>query len=239
MGLPILRDSAVSIPSSGQALPAAHGPADVAATVPSRASEQHTNVDSAALASGDPRMPPPASLASGEEPASASPPNAPMPGDPAADLELPTLPPASPHSTDIAPSNSTPQDPAPQGKVLTIPPTIANGPAQFLDGDWKVNGGIQDTQTGKPLQLQYSFKNGEGHVSLRQSNGVMCQGAASGVMKDGQLSINNLGQAECADGSSYMIPQIECQPRTDNGTDCVGRNEGEQQFPIKMRQKNP
>ncbi|AJQ53860.1 hypothetical protein RY45_07070 [Aeromonas hydrophila] len=161
-----------------------------------------------------------------------------MPGA-AADLEPPALPPASPPSSDNAPSNSTPQDPAPQGKELTIPPTIANGPAQFLDGDWKVNGGIQDTQTGKPLQLQYSFKDGNGQVSLRQSNGVMCRGAASGVMKDGQLSINNLGQAECADGSSYMIPQIECQPGTGNGTDCVGRNEGEQQFPIKMRQKNP
>ncbi|MGL5091096.1 MAG: SrfA family protein [Aeromonas sobria] len=238
MGLPILRDSAVAVPSSGQALPAAHGPADVAATVPSRASEQHTTVDSVALASGAPLTPPSAPLASGEEPVSASPPQASMPGA-AADLEPPTLPPASPPSTDPAPNNSAPQDPVPKGKELTIPPTMANGPAQFLDGDWKVNGGIQDTQTGKPLQLQYSFKEGEGRVSLRQSNGVECRGAASGVMKDGQLSINNLGQAECADGSSYMIPQIECKPGTDNGTDCVGRNEGEKQFPIKMRQKNP
>jgi hypothetical protein len=241
-GLPILGDSTVAVPSSGHAVPVVHGAsgsADVATAVPGQASEHDKSAVSAALASDGPLTPPPAPLADSETSAPANPPQTPMPVEPAADLAPPALPPASPPTAGEVTSNSPPQDQTPQDKALAIPPTITNGPAQFLDGDWKVNGGIQDTQTGKPLQLQYSFKDGKGRVSLRQSNGVECQGAANGEMADGQLSINNLGPAECSDGSSYMIPKIECQPGTDNGTDCVGRNDGEQQFPIKMRQTNP
>ncbi|MGE6106253.1 SrfA family protein [Aeromonas sobria] len=236
--LPKLGERRAAVPSAGQAVPVvngAGGSTDMEAAVPGRASGQDKSAASSALASGDPVTLPPAALADSEAPTPADPPKTPIPVESAVDLTPPTSPPTAGEVT----SKGPPQDPAPQGKELTIPPAIANGPAQFLDGDWKVNGGIQDTQTGKPLQLQYSFKDGNGQVSLRQSNGVVCQGAASGVMKDGQLSINNLGQAECADGSSYMIPQIECQPGTDNGTDCMGRNDGEQQFPIKMRQTNP
>ena len=207
----------------------------MAAAVPGRASEQDKSAASAALASGDPLTPPSAALANSEASAPSNPPKTPMPVAPPANL----TPPASPPTAGEVTSKRAPHELAPQDKALAIPPTIANGPAQFLDGDWKVNGGIQDTQTGKPLQLQYSFKDGKGQVSLRQSNGVVCQGAANGVMADGQLSINNQGPAECSDGSSYMIPKIECQPGTDNGTDCVGSNDGEQQFPIKMRQKTP
>ena len=237
-GLPMLGDSTVTVPSSGYSLPALHsagGSADMAAAVPGRASEQDKSAASAALASGDPLTPPSAALANSEASAPTNPPKTPMPVAPAANL----TPPASPPTAGEVTSKRAPHELAPQDKALAIPPTIANGPAQFLDGDWKVNGGIQDTQTGKPLQLQYSFKDGKGQVSLRQSNGVVCQGAANGVMADGQLSINNQGPAECSDGSSYMIPKIECQPGTDNGTDCVGSNDGEQQFPIKMRQKTP
>lgn len=242
MDLPMLGNrvghSAVAVPPSGHVLPvdnASAGSADVATVLPGLASEQDKSAASAILTSGDPHTPPPAALAGSEASAPANSPQTPMPVDPAADLVLS----ASQLTAGEVMSKSSSQEPAPQDKTLAIPPTIANGPAQFLDGDWKVNGGIQDTQTGKPLQLQYSFKDGKGRVSLRQSNGVVCQGGANGVIADGQLSINNEGPAECSDGSSYMIPKIECQPGTDNGTDCVGRNNGEQQFPIKMRQINP
>ena len=140
-------------------------------------------------------------------------------------------------SLDSHPSQQPPSQP-PQSKPLHIPPKASDGPATFLNGDWKVNGGIQDKQTGKPLQLEYTFKDGVGSVSLRQSNGVLCNGTANGTVGNGILNISNNGQANCNDGSSYMIPDIECRSSSTGNADCMGRNDGERQFPIRMLQHN-
>ncbi|MGL6351329.1 MAG: SrfA family protein, partial [Aeromonas sp.] len=165
------------------------------------------------------------------------------PNSPSADNQAPTLPAAGAEAAgknvQPAPTLAPTLAPTPAGADLQIPVATANGPAHFLNGDWKVNGGIQDTQTGKPLQLQYQFHEGKGQVSLRKSNGVVCQGPANGAMADGQLNITNQGPAACSDGTSYIIPKIKCQPDTKNSADCMGSNDGEQQFPIQMRQKNP
>lgn len=134
------------------------------------------------------------------------------------------------------PSNQSTQ--SEQNKPLLIPPATFDGPAKFLNGKWKVNGGIQDKQTGKPLQLEYTFKSGVGSVSLRQSNGVLCNGTANGHVDKGILNISNDGRANCSDGSSYMIPDIECRPLSTGSANCTGQNEGERQFPIRMLQYN-
>ena len=152
--------------------------------------------------------------------------------------------------SDTTDKSSSPLDPSPsqqqptlstqskQNTPLHIPPKASDGVATFLNGDWKVNGGIQDKQTGKPLQLEYTFKDGFGSVSLRQSNGVLCNGVANGSVDNGILNISNDGQAKCSDGSSYMIPDIECKSTSTGNADCMGRNEGERQFPIRMLQHN-
>lgn len=148
---------------------------------------------------------------------------------------------------EAAPHNSEPQWPAEQsnivppiqpeqGKALTLPAALPDGPAQFLNGQWRVNGGIQDKLTGRPLQLQYDFRQGNGSVSVRQSDGVICNGPAQGSMKDGALNITNPEQMKCSDNTNFIGPTIECKALNAAHTDCVGNNAGDKNFPIRMLQ---
>lgn len=154
-----------------------------------------------------------------------------------------TPPPAAPLATDdqtlpaVQPVTAPPAIPA-QGKPLTLPATLPEGPAQFLNGEWRVNGGIQDKLTGRPLQLQYNFDQGNGSVSVRQSSGVTCTGPASGTVQQGALSITNSEQMKCSDGSNFIVPTIECKSPAAGHADCMGSNNGEKTFPIRMLQPN-
>ncbi|MGK9174053.1 hypothetical protein KXR87_12585 [Yokenella regensburgei] len=142
---------------------------------------------------------------------------------------------AQPH--DVAPHTQPPVIPA-QGEPLIIPPSVSDGPAQFLNGQWRVNGGIQDKLTGRPLQLQYNFNQGNGTVSVRQSSGVTCTGAAMGNVEKGALNISNPEQMKCSDGSNFIGPTIACKSPASGHADCVGSNDGDKTFPIRMLQPN-
>lgn len=161
---------------------------------------------------------------------------------PATDATAVTTPPVTPETPNSAPPNPavTPNTVPPvqpvQGEPLTLPGALPDGPAQFLNGQWRVNGGIQDKLTGRPLQLQYNFRQGEGTVSVRQSNGVTCTGAAKGSVQQGALNITNPEQMKCTDDSNFIGPTIECKAPTAGHTDCVGKNDGDKTFPIRMLQ---
>ncbi|WP_333849804.1 SrfA family protein [Leclercia sp.] len=158
-------------------------------------------------------------------------------------VDQPVTPPPVPGAMDtqtapaVQPVTAPPGVPA-QGKPLTLPPTLSDGPAQFLNGEWRVNGGIQDKLTGRPLQLQYNFDEGNGTVSVRQSSGVTCRGPANGNVQHGALSISNPEQMTCSDGSNFIVPTIECKSPTAGHADCTGSNNGEKTFPIRMLQPN-
>lgn len=185
---------------------------------------------------------PPAEGTVGEEPANAG--NGEVPAsEPTADAATAAAGEAQnnePPAAGVVPHTVPPVIPAQgaQGKPLTLPPALADGPAQFLNGQWRVNGGIQDKQTGRPLQLQYNFDQGNGTVSVRQSNGVTCTGAAKGSVQQGALNITNPEQMQCSDGSNFMGPTIECKSPASGHADCVGNNDGDKTFPIRMLQPN-
>lgn len=126
----------------------------------------------------------------------------------------------------------------PKGNPLILPPNLPDGQAQFLNGQWQVNGGIQDKLTGRPLQLQYDFKEGKGTVGVRQSNGVTCSGTASGAVNSGALNITNPDKMTCSDGSSFIVPTIKCHSPAAGSTDCVGNSGDDNTFPIRMLQPN-
>ena len=160
-----------------------------------------------------------------------------------ADASTTPAPPAVPGTADaqtppaVQSATTPPVIPA-QGTPLTLPPALPDGPAQFLNGEWRVNGGIQDKLTGRPLQLQYNFAQGNGTVSIRQSSGVTCRGPASGNVQQGALSITNPEQMKCSDGSNFIVPTIECKSPAAGHADCIGSNDGEKTFPIRMLQPN-
>ena len=127
-----------------------------------------------------------------------------------------------------------PQEPQEPQEPLSIPEQASNGPADFLNGDWRAGAGIQDRRTGKPLRLQYRFDDGKGEVTVRRPDGVDCSGPVTAAMNDGRLAIDSHGQAACADGSSYDMPQVTCAKGAQSIADCTG-SYGNERFPMSMR----
>ncbi|WP_439877561.1 SrfA family protein [Pseudomonas prosekii] len=154
--------------------------------------------------------------------------------DPA--VEAPTAPPQNP----TAPPAVTPpaaEKPAAgkPGPALSIPPDAADGAADFLDGQYRAGAGIQDRRTGKPLRLEYQFKDGKGEVTVHQADGSKCSGPVTAAMKGGSLAIDSQGQAVCGDGSTYDMPKVNCRKGATTVADCTG-GYGKDQFPMSMRQ---
>lgn len=131
--------------------------------------------------------------------------------------------------------DEAPASPPANGKGLQIPDNVAaNGPADFLNGNWQAGAGIQDKKTGKPLRLQYQFKNGQGEVTVQRPDGVRCSGPVAAAMKDGNLSIDSQGQVSCEDGGSYEMPAVSCRHGSGAVADCNGSYSNDH-FPMTMR----
>jgi hypothetical protein len=144
-------------------------------------------------------------------------------------------PPVDPNT----PPDVTPPATADNTTPLTIPANaLANGSTQFLNGQWKAGAGIQDQKTGKPLSLNYQLDNGKGQVVMTRSDGVTCKAPVNAEVNQGGLNINNQGQALCSDGSNYLMPNIICQPGSQNIADCQGKYENSQPFPLSMKREN-
>lgn len=107
--------------------------------------------------------------------------------------------------------------------------------ADFLNGQYRAGAGIQDRRTGKPLRLEYQFKDGKGEVTVRRANGVTCTGPVTAAMNKGGLAINSQGQAVCGDGSTYDMPKVDCRQGATSVADCTG-GYGNEKFPLSMRQ---
>ncbi len=166
------------------------------------------------------------------EPDTAPPANADEPSAPDATEPADQTPPAPPQIPEDPQAPTTPSVP---GEPLTIPADSPDGNADFLNGHYRAGAGIQDKNTGKPLRLEYQFKDGKGEVIVRKANGINCTGPVSAAMQGGSLAINSQGQAACSDGSSYEMPQVDCRQGAQSIADCTGVYE-DKKFPISMRQ---
>ncbi|MHC8384732.1 SrfA family protein [Pseudomonas sp. LB3P14] len=154
--------------------------------------------------------------------------------DPAA--ESPVTPPDAKNEPPAAtPPDAEKSAAAKPGPALSIPPDAADGAADFLDGQYRAGAGIQDRRTGKPLRLEYQFKDGKGEVTVHQADGSKCSGPVTAAMKGGSLAIDSQGQAVCADGSTYDMPKVNCRKGATTVADCTG-GYGKDQFPMSMRQ---
>lgn len=124
------------------------------------------------------------------------------------------------------------------GDPLAIPPdAMTSGSVRFLDGNWRAAGGIQDSQTGKPVRLQYQFEDGRAKVTVDRGNGVQCEGTTESSIVDGRLQISEQGTvARCSDGSSFEVPRISCAPDQSGRSQCTGQTPDGRALPITIRQ---
>lgn len=184
------------------------------------------NGDSSAPASVGPGNEPESNEVPGEEPPA-------LPEPETAEAEPPADEP-QPEPSQPSEQPQPPQLPQDPQEPLSIPEQAGNGPADFLNGDWRAGAGIQDRRTGKPLRLQYRFDDGKGEVTVRRPDGVDCSGPVTAAMNNGSLAIDSHGQAACADGSNYDMPQVTCAKGAQSIADCTG-SYGNERFPMSMR----
>ena len=170
-----------------------------------------------------------------KDPASLKPPD---PADPA---RLPEKTP--PAGVDPANKNLTSgaagNDPAAAlGTPMAIPQeSLKSGSVKFLDGKWRAAGGLQDSQTGQPVRLQYQFDNGKAKVTVDRGGGVQCEGVASSSIVGGKLQISEQGAlARCSDGSTFTLPQVTCTPDQSGRSQCTGQGQDGRSLPITIRQ---
>ncbi|MCV4266226.1 SrfA family protein [Pseudomonas capsici] len=168
---------------------------------------------------------------------------------PAPTVAEPTVPESQTSATAVSESPVAPELPAEQpatgaqtlqsgtpGEPLSIPQDTAEGPAYFLNGNYRAGAGIMDAKTSRPLRLQYAFEKGKGNVTIRRPDGVSCTGSVNAAMNGASLGIKSEDQANCTDGSRYDMPQVSCKPGAQSIADCQG-NYGNTQFPMSMRRE--
>lgn len=178
-------------------------------------------------------MPEPSALSGDEGPlsepsAAGTPADMPAVNQPEATMSPPEL------GQDILPDNAASVPPA-SVEPLTIPAQAADGPADFLNGNWRA-GGVMDSDTGRPLRVSYEFEKGRGQVQLHQG-GVTCTGPIDAAMQGGALSIQSQGQASCEDGSHYNMPEVLCEQGAKDMADCAVSYANET-FPMQMWKDN-
>ncbi|SCB78243.1 SrfA family protein [Gilliamella intestini] len=141
-----------------------------------------------------------------------------------------------PTSTPSGKDNATPA--VDQTNNLALPAdAIKQGSTKFLNGQWSVNGGIQDKATGKPLQLSYNFNDGNGEVTVTRSDGVKCTGNVGTNIKNANLDIAGNTEAICSDNTKYQLPKIQCTPGNNNKANCQGIYNNGTSFPITMKKQ--
>ena len=144
---------------------------------------------------------------------------------------------AAPDAQTQTPATDGPQTPA-LGSRIAIPSDAArSGSVSFTDGRWRAAGGLQDSATGKPVQLWYEFKDGKGNVTVDKGGGVRCQTSATSQMQGDRLLIAPAPAiAPCADGTSLQLPTIECVPDPAGPANCQGVAADGSPLPIIIRQ---
>jgi len=144
-----------------------------------------------------------------------------------ADAATPEAPPAG--ADGQRPSAAQP----PAGEPLRLPdPSVANGNTDFLNGQWRARTGLTEAGTGRPIELEYQFRNGQGTVRVHGANGEVCEGAVSATMKDGQLHMKDGGAVRCPDGTAFRPAAVTCKVGAGGSADCTGKYEGGDTFEV-------
>ncbi len=165
----------------------------------------------------------------------------------------------SPPETDVPPEEETlpaeeepmpEQEPVPanaeppsekekSGAPLVIPPeAVRDGSTDFLNGRWRSDAGLMD-RTGRPIDVEYEFRDGEGVARYNRSDGVVCQGPTSASMKGSRLVINDRGNITCPDGVRFRKSRVECNVGQEGLADCQGSYATGENFSVGMTQADP
>lgn len=146
--------------------------------------------------------------------------------DKSADPNSPKNSPESKSETDkTAETDKKPEQP-PKPPLIIPPDAQKNGGTAFLDGHWQSHSGLMDSETGRPLDVEYDFKDGKGRAIIHRSDGTTCSATATAAMAAGKLVIDQTGDAVCPDGQRFDRSKVECRAGKDGKAECQGIHAG-------------
>lgn len=106
---------------------------------------------------------------------------------------------------------------------LVLPTDAMNkGDTSFLNGHWRSRTGLMDSQTGRPLEVEYDIKDGKGTATIERSDGVKCAAPVTAAIAGGQLTLNQTAAATCPDGQVFDPSKVACKQGKDGKADCQG-----------------
>ncbi|MEL2243251.1 SrfA family protein [Leclercia adecarboxylata] len=113
---------------------------------------------------------------------------------------------------------------------------VKSGSTRFLNGSWRVMLDVTDPITGKPPSMRYQIQNNKGSARVVHGDNVVCRVEVfSGLHSNGELLIKTRGNARCADGSRYPMPEITCKAGTSDVAECSARYDAKTVVPLTFR----
>jgi hypothetical protein len=79
-----------------------------------------------------------------------------------------------------------------------------------------------DSQTGRPLEVEYDFKDGKGTATILRSDGTKCPAPVEAAVTGGKLMLNQTADARCADGQVFDRSRVECRQGKNGKAECQG-----------------
>ncbi|WP_417513549.1 SrfA family protein [Minwuia sp.] len=194
--------------------------------------EGETPVDPAGPEAVDPDAPAPEGEQPAEEPAVPEPP---APEETPADEPTPPETPEPP-APDQGDGNDGPEPSAPDpGEPPAIPENAQDGVADFMQGQWRSDSGLVDTQTRQKLTQEYKFdKDGKGEAVIRRADGVTCRAPAEATVKDGKLRVEEKSNLKCSDGSSFKRSRTVCTKDASGKAECIGTDADGNRFKVDL-----
>ncbi|UGB01629.1 SrfA family protein [Leclercia sp. G3L] len=113
---------------------------------------------------------------------------------------------------------------------------VKSGSTRFLNGSWRAMLEVTDPITGKPPYVRYQIQNNKGTARVVHGKNVVCRATVfSGLHSNGELLIKTRGNARCADGSRYPMPEIICKAGTNDVAECSARYDAKTVVPLTFR----
>ncbi|WP_333849534.1 SrfA family protein [Leclercia sp.] len=148
------------------------------------------------------------------------------------------------HQAEVA-AVKAPAPVAPEPVVITAIPKdamvmeagqVKSGSTRFLNGSWRAMLEVTDPITGKPPSVRYQIQNNKGTARVVHGDNVVCRAEVfSGLHSNGELLIKTRGNARCADGSRYPMPEITCKAGTNDVAECSARYDAKTVVPLTFR----
>ncbi|WP_417795461.1 SrfA family protein [Terasakiella pusilla] len=133
------------------------------------------------------------------------------------------------------PANGASEPKGESNLPLQIPDgAVQSGDLSFLDGRWRSITSLIDSQTGKPTEVIYDFKNGQGTATIHRSNGDVCQGPASATIDQANLNIAQNGALVCSDGQKFAPSTTNCSLNEQKDGVCQGQYPNGESFTVEI-----